>query len=90
MIKLLGGFTGENNIKSIKEIVWNFIIENFSDGTWFSLKDIYNILNKKTDIKLTSLATYLHRFVNEGKLEKKGSRPYTRYRVVKAVKEEMS
>ena len=86
MIKLLGGFSEENNIKSIKDIIWSSIVDLFGDGTWFSLKDIHSLLSKRLDIKITSLATYLHRFVKEGKLEKDGSRPHTRYRVRKVEK----
>lgn len=67
---------------SLKERIWHLIVENFGDGTWFSLKDIYNLASKEIPgLKITAVSTYLSRLVNENKLVKRGSKPNTRYRV---------
>lgn len=83
MVKLMGGDVSEGgaSAKTLKEELWEVILENFGDGTWFSVRDLYNIASRKLSIKLTSVSTYLTRFVEEGRLIKRGSRPRTRYRV---------
>ncbi len=71
---------------SLKERIWSAIIENFGDGTWFSIKDLYNVARKEIEgLKITSVSTYVTRFVSEGRLLKKGSKPNTRYRIKSAV-----
>ncbi len=71
---------------SLKDRLWASIIENFGDGTWFSIKDLYNVAKKEIEgLKITSVSTYVTRFVAEGRLVKKGSKPNTRYRVKTAV-----
>ena len=84
MIKLMGAgkeeITEEN--RSLKNTLWRIILDNFGDGTWFSIRDLYNVARKELpEIKVTSISTYIIRFVNEGKLRKRGTRPNTRYRV---------
>jgi len=32
---------------TLKEKVWRVIIENFGDGTWFSLRDLHNVASKQ-------------------------------------------
>jgi len=86
MLKIIGGkiedeSKEERRIRSNKEEVWDIIKEFFGDGTWFSIKDLYNISKDRLGLKITSISTYISRLVNEGRLVKKGRKPYTRYRV---------
>ncbi len=84
MLKLMKGAeeSGRRRGGSLRSFIWRVIVENFGDGTWFSLKDLYNVARKEEPgLRLTSVSTYVSRFVNEGKLVKKGKRPNTRYRV---------
>ena len=86
MLKIIGGKVneeskGDRKIKSNKEEIWNIIQEFFGDGTWFSIKDLHNISRDKLNLKITSISTYVSRLVNEGKLVKRGRKPYTRYKV---------
>jgi len=72
----------EEGTTSMKERVWQAIVEHYGDGSWFTLKDLYAILvNEEPALKLTTLASYLAKFVNEGKLIKRGQKPSTLYRV---------
>jgi hypothetical protein len=67
---------------TLKERIWRVIAENFGDGTWFSLRDLYNVAAKQIPgLKITTVSTYVSRLVAEGRLVKKGSKPNTRYRV---------
>jgi hypothetical protein len=67
---------------TLKERIWRVIVENFGDGTWFSLRDLYNVAAKQIPgLKITTVSTYVSRLVAEGRLVKKGSKPNTRYRV---------
>lgn len=67
---------------SLKERVWRIIVERFGDGTWFTLRELYGILvDEEPELKLTTLASYLAKFVSEGRLLKKGQKPSTLYRV---------
>jgi hypothetical protein len=67
---------------TLKERIWRIIAENFGDGTWFSLRDLYNVAAKQIPgLKITTVSTYVSRLVAEGRLAKKGSKPNTRYRV---------
>ncbi|OYT31160.1 MAG: hypothetical protein DRJ64_02320 [Thermoprotei archaeon] len=85
MLKLIGGGSSETGSearpRSIKLEIWDIIKENFGDGTWFSIKDLYNISKNRLNLKVTSISTYVSRLVGEGKLVKRGRKPYTRYRV---------
>lgn len=72
----------ENGKVSLKEEIWRVIEENFGDGAWFTLKELYALIRTKLgDVKVTLLGSYLTRFVSEGRLVKRGARPRTRYRV---------
>lgn len=67
---------------SLKDRIWRIIVENFGDGTWFSLKDLYNVAVKEIpELKITAVSTYISRLVGENKLVKRGHKPNTRYRV---------
>lgn len=67
---------------SLKERIWRIIVENFGDGTWFSLRDLHNIAVREIpDLKITAVSTYVTRLVSEGRLLKRGTKPNTRYRV---------
>jgi len=83
MLKLMKGSEGgERRSGSLRSLIWRVIVENFGDGTWFSLKDLYNLARREEPgLRLTSVSTYVSRFVSEGRLVKKGRRPNTRYRV---------
>ncbi|MCD6562367.1 MAG: hypothetical protein J7K23_00445 [Thermoproteales archaeon] len=86
MLKIIGGKIEDESkedrrIRSNKEEVWDIIKEFFGDGTWFSIKDLYNISKDRLGLKITSISTYISRLVSEGRLVKKGRKPYTRYRV---------
>jgi hypothetical protein len=66
----------------MKERIWRVIVENFGDGTWFSIRDLHNVaLREMPDLKVTAVSTYVSRLVGEGRLVKRGSKPNTRYRV---------
>jgi len=81
LLKMMVGEAQEKP-KSKKDAVWDVIVESFGDGTWFSIKDLYNIARKRIpELKLTNVSTYVSRFVNEGRLIKRGSKPNTRYKV---------
>ncbi len=67
--------------RSYKEEIWEVIKKYFGDGTWFSIKDLYNVSKDILGLKITSISTYISRLVSEGKLVKRGKKPYTRYRV---------
>jgi len=67
---------------SLKQRLWGLIVENFGDGTWFSLRDLYNLAVREIpDLRITSVSTYVTRLVHEGKLLKRGTKPNTRYRI---------
>ncbi len=88
MLELMGGGQREEREEreSLKERVWNFIVERYGGGEWFSLKELYGVLvEEMPELRVTTLAAYLARFVNEGRLVKKGRKPSTLYRVRAAV-----
>lgn len=83
MIDLMGGGAVENDERqSLKDKIWEIILEKFGDSEWFTLKDAYRaVKNCEPEIELTTVASYLTRLVNEGKLTKKGRKPATLYKV---------
>lgn len=82
MLQLMGGASeGQERPASLKEEVWRIIVENFGDGTWFSIRDLHNVARRELAIQVTSVSSYISRFVGEGRLEKRGSKPHTRYRL---------
>lgn len=83
-VRELGGDapSREEEGASLKERIWSIIVENFGDGTWFSLRDLYNIASREIPgLKITAVSTYLSRLVAENRLVKRGTKPNTRYRV---------
>jgi len=67
---------------SLKEEIWRVIEEEYGDGTWFTLRDAYDAVRARLgDVKITLMGSYLSRYVAEGRLIKKGSKPRTEYRV---------
>ena len=86
MLKIISGNINKEEpvnkrVRSNKEEIWEIIKEYFGDGTWFSIKDLYNVSKDFLGLKITSISTYISRLVSEGKLVKKGRKPYTRYKV---------
>jgi len=90
MLKLMKGDMGGGGKEgTLRQFIWRVIVENFGDGTWFSIRDLYNVASREMPgLRITSVSTYVSRFVGEGKLVKKGRKPNTRYRV-KVVYEEV-
>lgn len=86
MLSLMGGGQydegGSEREESLKERIWNVILERYGDGEWFSLKELHRaLLEEMPELRISTLAAYLARFVNEGRLVKKGKKPSTLYRV---------
>jgi len=84
MISIMSGkMEGEGDEKqTLKERIWELLSENFRDGEWFTVKDAYNIIRRfEPRIKMSTVATYLTRFANEGRVAKRGSKPDTKYRL---------
>ncbi|RLE90411.1 MAG: hypothetical protein DRJ55_04165 [Thermoprotei archaeon] len=73
--------TGTFNKRKLKDELWEVIVENFGDGSWFTLKELYLEASRRLNVKVTLVGSYLSRFVAEGRLVKKGSKPRTLYRV---------
>ena len=67
--------------RKLKDELWDVILDSFGDGEWFTLKDLYLEASRRLSVKVTVLGSYLSRFVSEGRLVKKGSKPRTLYRV---------
>ena len=67
---------------NMKDRVWNTILELYGDGSWFTLKELFGVLaEREPNLKLTTLASYLAKFVAEGRLVKRGQKPSTMYRI---------
>lgn len=83
MVDLMGGGAATNDERqSLKDKVWEIVLEKFGNDEWFTLKDAYRIIqNYEPEIELTTVASYLARLVNEGRLLKKGHKPATMYRI---------
>ncbi|MEM1625413.1 MAG: hypothetical protein QXZ45_03835 [Candidatus Nezhaarchaeales archaeon] len=60
---------------------------NFSDGSWFSSKDVLDAYRRtyNEDLKPSTVSTYLLRLYNSGVLERRGERKNRMYRLVKKV-----
>ena len=88
LLKIMGGEVDDGRgTSSLKERIWRVIEEYFGSGEWFSIRELHRVLLEfEPGIKVTTVATYLGRFVSEGRLVKTGRRPSTRYRVRMAVK----
>lgn len=68
--------------KTLKERLWQVIEENFGSGEWFTIRDLYAAVRAAhRDVPETTLSSYLTRFLREGRLEKRGRKPSTEYRV---------
>jgi len=82
LLKIMTAAERAEGRRSLKEEIWRVIEENFGDGSWFTLRDLYAAVRASIgDVKVTLLGSYLTRYVSEGRLLKKGSRPRTKYRV---------
>lgn len=87
MLSLMGGSVDDESsergeFSSMKERVWGAIVERYGDGSWFTLKDLFSALvDEEPRLKMTTLASYLAKFVSEGRLAKKGQKPSTLYKV---------
>jgi len=86
MVALMGGGQriGEDDgeRESLKEKIWNLIVDRYGEGDWFSLKELHRaLLSEMPELRVTTVAAYLARFVSEGRLAKKGRKPSTLYRV---------
>ncbi len=68
---------------SLKEIIWDAIVERFGEGRWFTSKELRSVLVKEYGVqaKLSTVSTYLHRLFTSGYLERGGSRALRRYRL---------
>jgi len=85
MLSILSGRIGteEEPRTTLKERIWNVLIENFGDGEWFTIRDAYNVMREaEPGIKMSTIATYLSRFVSEGRISKRGRKPGTKYKLV--------
>lgn len=86
LLNIMSGGVSEAEPSTLKDRVWEVIRERFGGGEWFTLRDLHRALLKyEPGIKISTVATYVTRFVAEGRLIKRGRRPATRYRVKAAV-----
>lgn len=85
MLALMGGgqhAEEDGERESLKEKIWNLIVDRYGDGSWFSLKELHRaLLDEIPELRVTTVAAYLARFVGEGRLVKRGRKPSTLYRV---------
>jgi hypothetical protein len=86
MVALMGGGQrieeDDGERESLKEKIWSFIVDRYGEGEWFSLKELHRaLLDEMPELRVTTVAAYLARFVSEGRLAKKGRIPSTLYRV---------
>lgn len=86
MVALMGGGQrieeDDGERESLKEKIWSFIVDRYGEGEWFSLKELHRaLLDEMPELRVTTVAAYLARFVSEGRLAKKGRKPSTLYRV---------
>ena len=67
----------------LKDIIWDAILMHFGNGNWFTSRDLQVVLKRYygIDVKLSSLATYLLRFYQNGYLDRRGSRAGRIYKV---------
>ncbi|RLF04512.1 MAG: hypothetical protein DRJ60_06970 [Thermoprotei archaeon] len=77
----------ESQEQTLMERFRQVIEENFSDGSWFTSKDVLDAYRRiyNENLKLSTVSTYLLRLYNSGFLERRGERKNRLYRVVKKV-----
>ncbi|MHC1629135.1 MAG: hypothetical protein ACXQTI_09955 [Candidatus Nezhaarchaeales archaeon] len=77
----------ETQEQTLMERFRQVIEENFSDGSWFTSKDVLDAYRRiyNENLKLSTVSTYLLRLYNSGFLERRGERKNRLYRVVKKV-----
>ncbi|RLF06761.1 MAG: hypothetical protein DRK00_00565 [Thermoprotei archaeon] len=82
LLKIMSGDVGEVEQSTLKERIWSVIKERFGGGEWFTIRDVHRaVLEFEPGIRISTVATYVTRFVAEGRLIKRGRRPATKYRV---------
>ncbi|RLE66406.1 MAG: hypothetical protein DRJ38_01790 [Thermoprotei archaeon] len=70
--------------RTLKEKIWEILVNNFSDGEWFTINEAYAAVRQSLrDVSVTAVSSYVSRFLREGRLEKTGRKPRTRYRIKK-------
>ncbi|MDW8003818.1 MAG: hypothetical protein RMI04_03305 [Thermofilaceae archaeon] len=90
MLNLMGGIEEGSDEgsehSSLKDKIWEVIVEHYGEGNWFTLKELHRVLLAiDPELKITTVAAYLARFVSEGCLAKKGQKPMTLYKVRSSV-----
>ncbi|RLE96783.1 MAG: hypothetical protein DRJ96_05625 [Thermoprotei archaeon] len=86
LLKIMSGEVGGAEQSTLKERIWSIIKERFGGGEWFTIRDVHQALTEfEPGIRISTVATYITRFVAEGRLIKRGRRPTTRYRVRAAI-----
>lgn len=82
-----GNDQNETQEQTLMERFRHVIEENFSDGSWFTSKDVLDAYRRvyNENLKLSTVSTYLLRLYNSGFLERRGERKNRLYRVVKKV-----
>ena len=90
MLRLISGkvssdydYESLRDSSQLKDIIWDAILMHFGNGNWFTSRDLQVVLKRYygIDVKLSSLATYLLRFYQNGYLDRKGSRAGRIYKV---------
>ncbi len=71
--------------RTLKEKIWEILVNNFSSGEWFTINEAYAAVRQSLrDVNVTAVSSYISRFLREGRLEKTGRKPRTRYRIKRA------
>ncbi len=71
--------------RTLKEKIWEILVNNFSGGEWFTINEAYAAVRQSLrDVNVTAVSSYISRFLREGRLEKTGRKPRTRYRIKRA------
>ena len=84
LFKIIGGVESSGKEKTLKEQMWDVLLNNFGSDEWFTINEAYAALRHKLKkVSVTTVSSYISRFLKEGKLEKKGRKPYTKYRIRK-------
>ncbi|RLF21766.1 MAG: hypothetical protein DRN15_04530 [Thermoprotei archaeon] len=91
LLKIMSGRLTSTRAKSsrfsrdgqLKDLLWDVISSRFSDGRWFTSKDVQEALTEEYgyDLRLSTISTYLLRFYQAGLLERGGTHANRRYRV---------
>jgi len=85
LLNLMAGSETSRRAKSLKENIWNVLLDNFGEGEWFTVNEAYAAVRQVLkDVAVTAVSSYISRFLKEGRLEKTGRKPHTRYRIKRA------